>query len=464
MGELAQRCGFFPIWEKGTLMPDYELAIRSSRVVTPDGERAATVLVRDGRIAGLAEHSSDARAVEVVDLGADALMPGLVDTHVHINEPGRTETEGFATATRAAAAGGVTTILDMPNGSIPPTTSVEALEIKRSAASGQCSVDVGFWGGAVAGNQDALVPLLEAGVFGFKGYLFPESDSFPYLGGEQLDHTLEVLKTVDGLLLVHAEDAEEIAKAAPALTGSGFSSFLASRPASAETAAIRRVIAGSRSTGTKVHVVHLSAADALADIRAAKEEGVRLTVETCPHYLAITAGEIPDGATQYKCTPPIREEGNREALWSALSQGVIDCVVSDHAPCTVEAKYLDTGDFDRAGPGIASLQLSLSIVWTEADERGHSLTDVARWMATNTARFADIDRKGAIAEGYDADLVWFAPDASYTVDAKKLLHRNPITAYQGRSLRGVVRRTWLRGRAVDVDGTPHGELLRKNTA
>lgn len=444
-------------------MPEYELAIRSSRVVTPEGERPGTVLVRDGLIAGLTSYAAEASAVETVDLGSDALMPGLVDTHVHINEPGRTETEGFSTATRAAAAGGVTTILDMPNGCIPVTTSVEALRVKRSSAAGQCFVDVGFWGGAVAGNQDALVPLYEAGVFGFKGYLFPESESFPYLQGKQLDYALEVLKTVDGLLLVHAEDADEIAKAAPALTGTGFSSFLASRPASAETAAIRRVIAGSRSTGTKVHVVHLSAADALPDIEAAKKAGIRLTVETCPHYLAIAANEIPDGGTQFKCTPPIREEGNREVLWSALSQGVIDCVVSDHAPCTVEAKYLDTSDFDRAGPGISSLQLSLSIVWTEAEKRAHSLQDVARWMATNTAKFAGVDRKGSIVEGLDADLVWFAPDVDFTVDAKKLLHKNPITAYQGRSLKGVVRRTWLRGRAVDVNGAPHGQLLRRDT-
>lgn len=444
-------------------MPEYELAIRSSRVVTPEGERPGTVLVRDGRIAGLVAYAAEASAMEEVDLGADALMPGLVDTHVHINEPGRTETEGFATATRAAAAGGVTTVLDMPNGCIPPTTSVEALEVKRSAAAGQCFVDVGFWGGAVAGNQGALVPLHEAGVFGFKGYLFPESENFPYLVSKQLDHALEVLKTVDGLLLVHAEDAEEIAKAAPALTGSGFASFLASRPASAETAAIRRVVAGSRSTGTRVHVVHLSAADALPEIEAAKEAGIRMTVETCPHYLAIAANEIPDGATQFKCTPPIREKGNREVLWSALSQGVIDCVVSDHAPCTVEAKYLDTGDFAHASPGIASLQLSLSIVWTEADKRAHSLTDVARWMATNTAKFAGVGRKGSIAAGLDADLVWFAPDDGFTVNAEELLHRNPITAYQGRSLKGVVRRTWLRGRAVDVDGTPRGQLLRRDT-
>jgi allantoinase len=261
---------------------------------------------------------------------------------------------------------------------------------------------------------------------------------------------------------VHAEDADEIARAAPALSGGGFSSYLASRPASAEVAAIRRVIAGSRSTGTMVHVVHLSAAEALPDIEAAKKDGVRLTVETCPHYLAITAEEIPDGATQFKCTPPIREQNNREVLWSALSRGAIDCVVSDHAPCTVEGKYLDTGDFDRAGPGIASLQLSLSIVWTEASTRGHSLTDVSRWMASNTAAFAGVDRKGAIAEGRDADLVWFAPEGTFTVDAENLLHRNPITAYQGRALRGVVRRTWLRGRAVDVDDGPHGALLRRD--
>ncbi len=437
-------------------MTDLDLALRSTRVVTLTGERPATVLVKDGRIVDIAEHDTRVRAREQVDLGDDALLPGLVDTHVHVNEPGRTETEGFASATRAAAAGGVTTLVDMPNGSLPPTTSVEALKIKRAAAAGQCFIDVGFWGGAVSGNEDQLLPLLDAGVFGFKAYLTPESDDFPFLRPAELRTVLRRLRQADGLLLVHAEDADVIA-ASELTAGSRFADFLASRPPSSEVVAITRLVEASRDTGARVHVVHLSAADALPVISGAKRDGIRLSVETCPHYLFLTAKEVADGATQFKCTPPIRDPDNSNALWNALEAGTVDCVVSDHAPCTISGKYLDDGDFDRAGAGISSLQLSLSVVWTAAGKRGDSLTDIARWMSYNTARLAGMPRKGAIAEGYDADLVWFSPDESFTVDQATLLHKNPLTAYHGRTLTGVVKRTWLRGTTIDDE--PQGKLL-----
>lgn len=439
-------------------MSDFERAFRSSRVLTPAGERPATVLVKDGRIARITDYHTNAVASEVIDLGNDALLPGLVDTHVHVNEPGRTETEGFATATRAAAAGGVTTIVDMPNGSIPPTTSVEALEIKRSAAVGQCYVDVGFWGGAVSGNQDKLIALHEAGVFGFKGYLTPESVSFPYLRPFELRQVLETLQGVDALLLVHSEDADVIA-AAEAPAGTHFSRFAATRPPTAEVVAVTRLVEASRATGARVHVVHLSAADTLPVVQGAKRDGVRLTAETCPHYLAFRADDVPEGGTQFKCTPPIRGGDNRDMLWKALTDGLVDFVVSDHSPYTVSGKCLDTGDFDQAGAGISSLQLSLSVMWSEARKRGHQLADVVQWMATKPARVAGMVRKGAIVEGFDADLVWFDPDQKFTVDQTTLYHRNPVTAYEGKHLTGVVKGTWLRG--TRVGGQPHGMLLKR---
>jgi len=291
--------------------------------------------------------------------------------------------------------------------------------------------------------------------------LTPESNSFPYLRPFELRQVLETLNSVDALLLVHAEDADVIA-AAEAPAGTQFSRFLASRPATAEIVAVTRLVEASRATGARVHVVHLSAADTLPVVGGAKRDGVRITAETCPHYLAFCAEDVPEGGTHFKCTPPIRERNNREALWRALADGVVDFVVSDHSPYTVSGKCLDTGDFDRAGAGISSLQLSLSVVWTEAQKRGHQLVDVVRWMATNPARFVGLARKGVIAEGFDADLVWFAPDESFTVDQTTLYHKNPVTAYEGQRLTGVVKATWLRGARVEAE--PNGMLLKRGQA
>ena len=433
-----------------------ELVVRARRVVLPDGERAAAVHTADGVVTAVTDFADvPAGAVTLAD--DEVLIPGLVDSHVHVNEPGRTEWEGFATATRAAAAGGITTIVDMPLNSVPATTTLEALHVKREVAQGQVAVDVAFWGGAVPGNLDQLRPLHEAGVVGFKCFLLDSGvPEFPPLDDAGLRAALTELAGLDALLIAHAEDAEVIA-AAPEPAGASYAAFLASRPPAAEETAIGRLVAATRDTGARTHVVHLADADALPLLRAARAEGVRITVETCPHYLTFAAEEVPDGDTAFKCCPPIREVEHREALWAALADGDIDLVVSDHSPCTPELKRLDVGDFGLAWGGIASLQVALPAVWSGARARGVPLTDVVRWMSAAPARQAGLPAKGAIAVGRDADLVAFAPDERWTVD--RLLHRNPVTPYAGRELTGVVRRTWLRGR--EADGSPQGRLLRR---
>ncbi|MGZ6874661.1 MAG: allantoinase AllB, partial [Blastococcus sp.] len=390
----------------------------------------------------------------------EVLLPGLVDSHVHVNEPGRTEWEGFASATRAAAAGGVTTIVDMPLNSIPATVSLEALHVKRQVAKGQVAVDVAFWGGAVPGNIDQLRAMHDAGVVGFKCFL-PDSGvpEFPPLDDAGLRAALAELATFDGLLIVHAEDGAVLA-AAPQPRGPSYAAFLASRPGMAEESAIGQVVAAARDTGARAHIVHLSDADAVPMLRTARAAGVRITVETCPHYLTFAAEAVPDGATSFKCCPPIREASHREALWAALTDGDIDQVVSDHSPCTPDLKLLEAGDFGQAWGGIASLQVALPVVWTGARARGLGLEHVVRWMAEAPARLAGLQGKGAIAVGRDADLVAFAPDERWTVGA--LHHRNPVTPYAGRELLGAVRRTWLRGKPAD--GSPIGRLLDRGAA
>jgi allantoinase len=433
--------------------------IRARRVVTPDGEVAADVALRDGVIEAVLPYG--VTEADVVELPADeVLLPGLVDTHVHVNEPGRTEWEGFATATRAAAAGGVTTIVDMPLNSIPPTVNVAALAAKRAAAAGKVHVDVGFWGGIVPGNLPDVSALDEQGVFGFKSFLLDSGvPEFGHLDRAQLVAALAEVRRHGALLILHAED-DAVISAQPAPVGRHYRDFLSSRPRGAEDSAIGWVIEAARRTGARAHIVHLSSSDALPMIRAAREAGVALTVETCPHYLTLTAEQIPDGATQFKCCPPIREASNQDKLWAALGDGTIDCVVSDHSPCVPELKCADSGDFGKAWGGIAGLQLGLPAVWTAAHDRGHGLTDVARWMALRPAELVGLRHKGKIATGADADLCAFAPDETFTVDASTLRHRHPVTPYHGRTLRGVVRRTWLRGSEVD-GGLPRGRLLRK---
>jgi allantoinase len=444
-------------------VPDVELVLRSTRVITPEGTRAASVAVAGGTVTAVLPHDAPVPAgARLEDLGDDVLLPGLVDTHVHVNDPGRTEWEGFWTATRAAAAGGITTLIDMPLNSLPPTTTVDHLRVKRKTAADKAHIDVGFWGGALPDNTADLRPLHEAGVFGFKAFLSPSGvDEFPHLDDDRLARALREIASFDGLLIVHAEDPRQL-DGAPQRGGPRYADFLASRPRRAEDTAIARLLEQARRFDARVHVLHLSSADALPLIAEAKADGVRVTVETCPHYLTLTAEEVPDGASEFKCCPPIREAANQDLLWQALADGTIDCVVTDHSPSTADLK---TDDFATAWGGISGLQLSLPAVWTEARRRGHTLEDVVRWTSTRTAELAGLDaRKGAVAPGHDADFAVLAPDETFTVDPAALQHRNRVTAYAGRTLHGVVRSTWLRGERVLAGGeftAPKGRLLTR---
>jgi allantoinase len=441
----------------------FDLVIRGN-LLRADGVRAGEVGVQAGRIAAIEAEGALLDGERVIELASDeVLLPGLVDSHVHVNEPGRTEWEGFASATRAAAAGGVTTIVDMPLNSIPPTVSVDALEVKRRVAAPQAHVDVGFWGGAIPGNTAQLRPLHEEGVFGFKCFLLPSGvDEFPPLGLDEIETDLRELAGFDSLLIVHAEDAHEI-ETAPDAHGPHYSDFLASRPHEAEDVGIAEVIERAERTGARAHILHLSSAEALGEIREARDRGVRLTVETCPHYLTLTAESVPDGATAFKCCPPIREEGNRDRLWQGLVDGTIDCIVSDHSPATVELKQPADGDFGTAWGGISSLQLGLSLVWTEAAQRGIPLQQVVEWMSASPARVAGLERKGRLEVGCDADFAVFAPEESFTVELGRLRHKNPVSAYEGKTLTGVVRTTYLWGEEIDGE-TPRGRLLRRGEA
>lgn len=432
----------------------YELVIRAASALIDGQLRPVEIGVDAGVIAAISADPLD--GVQCLTLAADeVLIPGIVDTHVHVNEPGRTDWEGFASATLAAAAGGVTTIIDMPLNSVPATTSVTALEAKRAVAI--VSVDTGFWGGAVPENLGSLKLLHDAGVFGFKAFLAPSGVAeFGHLDAKQLSAALDEIATIGSILIVHAEDPG-VLQAHENSGGADYHAFVQSRPDEAEITAIERVITGVRRSGARAHILHLSSAAALPSLRAARAEGLPITVETCPHYLTIVEETIPDGATQYKCCPPIRNEANRDALWQALIDGDIDIVVTDHSPSTAELKFAGNGDFGQAWGGIAGLQLGLAAVWTEASRRGIPLHTVMEWMSRGPADLVGLSRKGRLQIGADADLVAFAPEATFTVDARQLLHKNPVSAYDGRTLRGVVRSTWLRGRAVGDE--PHGLLL-----
>jgi allantoinase len=349
----------------------------------------------------------------------------------------------------------VTTIVDMPLNSVPPTVTVDALEVKRKAPAGQCHVDVGFWGGVIPGNADELPALHDAGVLGFKAFLADSGVAeFPPVDA---DGFAAALAAVDALFVVHAEDPDRLR---PAPSSAAYRDFLASRPPEAESAAVATVIAAARTAGARVHILHLSAADALPLLASARAEGVRVTAETCPHYLTLDAAHIPTGATEFKCCPPIRDAANAERLWAGLADGVIDCVVSDHSPCTRDLKCQDTGDFATAWAGIASVQIGLPAVWTAARVRGHTLADVVTWMARRPADLVGLSGKGRLAPGADADLVAFDPDAPFIVHAGDLFHRNPVTPYAGRRLTGVVTATWLRGRPITGD-RPRGRLLAR---
>jgi allantoinase len=449
------------------------LVIRGRRVITPEGERPAAIHIADGVIARVSEYDDMSKHALVHDVGPAVIFPGLVDTHVHINEPGRTEWEGFATATQAAAAGGVTTLIEMPLNSIPATTRVAGYREKLAAASSnKLYVDVGFWGGVVPGNSDELRSLWDDGVFGFKCFLVPSGvDEFSSVSEADLRAALSELAALGAPLLVHAELPGPINVALTKISESGVSkrthaNWFSSRPRAAENQAIELLIRLAGEFDARIHVVHLSSSDSIASIARAKAEGLRLTVETCPHYLTFAAEDIPERATEFKCAPPIRERENRELLWQALGDLSIDMIASDHSPCPPAMKLLDEGDFFRAWGGIASLQLGLSAVWTEARSRGYALTHLARWMCSGPARLAGLqNRKGGIAVGRDADLVIFHPEQKFTVDARDLHHRHKITPYDGRELSGVIEATYLRGQKVFDHGVfasqRTGKVLRR---
>ncbi|MGB0033866.1 MAG: allantoinase AllB [Candidatus Acidiferrales bacterium] len=450
-----------------------DLVVRGKRVVVAESKRAAAIHIRGGMISAVTAFDDIPAGCPVHEAGESVVMPGIVDTHVHINEPGRTEWEGFSTATRASAAGGVTTLIEMPLNSIPATTTASAYREKVAAAAGKLWVDVGFWGGVVPGNTAEIGPLWDAGVFGFKCFLAPSGvDDFPHVTEENLRAAFPELAATGAPLLAHAElpgsiegAVAKLAKAAPRR----YATWLASRPRAAENEAIALLLRLGCEFKVHVHIVHLSSSDAIAQLQKAKSDGVAVSVETCPHYLTFAAEEIAEGATEFKCAPPIRERENREKLWAALADKTIDMIATDHSPCPPAMKLSEEGDFLRAWGGIASLELSLPAVWTEARSRGYAVPHISGWMCGGPARLAGLaKRKGAIAVGCDADLAIWNPDAKFVVEPARLHHRYKLTPYAGRELAGVVETTFLRGRKIfdrgEFSASPIGQVLRRESA
>lgn len=435
--------------------------IQSQRVVTPEGIRPACVEFEAGTIVSIGPLSNE----DALDFGDRLILPGLVDTHVHINQPGRTEWEGFETASRAAAAGGITCFVDMPLNSIPATTNVEALNAKRAAAKGKSLVDYAFWGGAVRRNADELLGLAAAGVRGFKCFLAPSGvEEFEMVDEADLRLALPAIARSGLPLLVHAEDSQAL------ISGNGavwrkYSEYLASRPDACESRAMEMLVRLCRELNVRIHIVHLASAEALPILAAARAEGLPITAETCPHYLYFHAEAIPDGATEFKCAPPIRELETQNALWEALRSGLIDLVATDHSPCPPAMKKFETGDFAAAWGGIASLSLALPVMYSAARKRNFSMCEIAKWMAERPARLAGLkNKKGRIAVGCDADFVVFAPDSPFEVTRERLHFRHAVTPYLGQMLAGQVERTYLRGECIYADGkfcgTPGGRECR----
>jgi len=447
-------------------------ALRCQRVLIEGKFRPATVRIVDGKIAELLAYDAELANDQLETIASGSLIPGLVDTHVHINEPGRTEWEGFNTATQAAAAGGITTVVDMPLNCTPVTTTADALRQKMEALQGKLWVDCGFWGGVVPESLEQLDELIAAGVLGVKSFTIHSGiDDFPQVEEAHLKVAIRTLAKHGVPYLIHAElDTENCA---PPAIGKHYQSFLASRPRRWEDEAIEMLIklareAAAEGVQARLHVVHLSSADALGALRAAQDSGLQISAETCPHYLTLFAEAIPDGKTLFKCCPPIREDENRQRLWQGLADGTIEFVVSDHSPCTPQLKHIDSGDIEHAWGGISSLQFGLSLIWSEARERGYALEQVVDWMATRPAQFAGLGgRKGRIAVGYDADFCVFDENAEYVISADMIKYRHKVTPYEGRRVSGVVERTFVRGQEVFARGeilqAPIGEpLLRQH--
>lgn len=450
-------------------MHPVDLVIRGRRVVSEFGIGPASVHISRSYISSISIFEDVPSDSELIDAGDAIVMPGLVDSHVHVNEPGRTDWEGFETATRAAVAGGVTTIVDMPLNSIPPTTTLEGLQAKLASTHGKLFADVAFWGGVVPGNTSELEKLWDAGVVGFKCFLVHSGvDEFPNVTEKDLRAAMPELARLGAMLIVHAELPGPIERACCARGDANAASreyedFLNARPREAENEAVELMIRLSRDTGCRVHVVHLSSAEALASIREAKAAGVQITAETCPHYLHFAAEKIPSGATEFKCCPPIRERENRERLWDALRDGTIDMVVSDHSPCPPDMKLREQGDFINAWGGISSLQLRLPVMWTAGSARGFELEQMIQWLCTAPARQVGLTpRKGPLSSGSDADIVIWNPNKEFTVTPEIIHHRHKLTPYAGCALRGVVEKTFLRGQMVYDGGEflgPTGSLL-----
>ena len=441
------------------------LAIISQRVLTPKGERPAAILIQEEKIMDVVSISEISSDCPVEDMKNDVVMPGLVDTHVHINEPGRTDWEGFETATKAAAAGGITTLVDMPLNCIPVTTTVGALNQKIAATKNQLWVDCGFYGGLIPDNLQDIESLADAGVLGFKAFLSHSGiDEFPNINEKHLREALPIFANKGIPVLVHAELENGATQSEDHST---YKSFQDSRPKSWENNAVKLLIQLSKEFDARIHIVHLSSADILAEIAQTRNDGYPISVETCPHYLHFSSEHISDGDTRFKCAPPIWESDNKEKLWSGLENGLINFITSDHSPCTAELKNLEVGDFEKAWGGISSIQFTLPVIWTECKTRGYSMDQLINWMSKQPAKFIGKDQqKGQISPGFDADLVCWNPGEKYIIQKEAIHHKNKLTPYEGESLYGVVNATFLRGQKVyengEFLGNPTGVIILNN--
>jgi len=431
-------------------MPD--AAIKSDRVVTPNGIISATVFIKDGKIVDVAENKPGGN-VPLIDVGNSVLMAGVIDPHVHINEPGRTEWEGFDTATKAAIAGGITTVVDMPLNSSPVTTTAKAFDEKIKATKGQLHTNCGFWGGIIPGNDKEIIPLIEKGVLGFKAFLTHSGiDEFPNSTETDLRKAMLLIAKHELPLLVHCELSDNIQRSTQ--HSNIYQNYLGSRPTKWEDDAVALMLRLCEEINCRVHIVHLSSADSIQQISEAKKRGLPVTVETGQHYLYFNAEHIRDGQTQFKCAPPIREKANNEKLWQALKDGIIDFVATDHSPAPPGMKELQSGDFMKAWGGISSIQFALPVLWTAAKTRGCDLRNIANWLCKNPASLPGLEnKKGKIEKGYDADMVVWDPESSFIVDETMIHHRHKITPYLGEKLYGVLRQTWLAGEKVYDNGT-----------